>query len=112
MELTEVTRTGAVLVCLVDTEEDSYYAHVMIGHGWYVEKLSEDGQWYELARGNFPLQHTESGPTYFTVRETLVQLDWKQAYGTLSPGEYRLVACLIPASTKTDLFVEVPFSVG
>lgn len=112
MELTEVTKTGGVLVCLVDTDEDSYHTHVLIGHEWFVEKLSEDGQWYELARGKFPLQHTTPGPTYFNVGENLVQVDWKQAYGTLSRGNYRLVVCLIPASTKSDILVEVPFSVA
>lgn len=113
MELTEVTKTGGVLVCLVDTEEDSYHTHVQIdGHLWSVEKLSEDGQWFELARGKFPLQRTARGPSYFNVGENLVQVDWKQAYGTLSRGDYRLVICLIPASTGSDILVEVPFSVA
>lgn len=111
MKLTEVTKNGGVLVCLVDTDKDSYHTHVLIGHEWSVEKLSEDGKWVELARGKFPLQHVTPGPTYFIVGENLVQVDWKQAYGTLSRGDYRLVVSLIPASTKSEILVEAPFSV-
>ena len=107
MELTEVTRTGGVLVCRVETEEGRYWTH--LEERGAVEKLSEDGQWYELAAGKFPLQRTTPGPSNFTAGENLVQVDWDLPYGRLAPGDYRLIICLGSESGVT--YVEVPFSV-
>ena len=114
MELDATDRQGTILVSNVETMEPEYYIHHVTeidGYEMFVEQKAEDGQWMTLARGKFPLSRTASPPLRIHFGENRIMVDWRNAYGALKSGEYRLVIRLYSENGAYDT-VAIPFSIS
>ena len=100
-----LTRTKAIFILKNDSLKDIEY-----GNPYEIEKLI-NGKWYKIdASLNFtlPAYELKSGD------EILLELDWKDIYGSLPNGDYRVIKSVsIPNKNESleNVYISANFSI-
>ncbi len=115
-----VTPTGMTVVFCNTTERDDFIYGV-----WYCIEEKRDGAWYTIPPLLEEYKLVGGGPTvgYEVPSASAIEAgvsnemeyDWSLPFGTLEPGEYRLltiVNCMVERPNCKDYFMTAEFSIG
>lgn len=114
-ELSQVTKDGGVLTLTLSEKQSEHDYYVMLNNPLevFVEQQTENGQWISIAETKIPLYYRgDFPPVHLKEGETVIDVTWKQQYGSLPSGTYRLIFWLCSNVDRIEKWVSVPFTIG
>lgn len=115
-----VTPTGMTVVFCNTTERDDFIYGI-----WYCIEEKRDGVWYTIPPLLKEYETVGGGPTvgYEIPSASAIEAgvsnemeyDWSLPFGTLEPGEYRLLiiaSCMAERPNCKDYFMTAEFTIG
>ena len=101
-----LTNNGTTIILANNTDEDATYG------SFYALEIKEDGNWHQI---NVSVLSNDIAYTLKAGETKEIEINWKNEYGSLAKGEYRIIKDISFAKadgTYDDFYVAGEFSIN